>query len=321
MNFHPAWFIGLLATIFNLEARAILDIESYQIRSISDFKSLSAKIAIKHMPMSPAARETPFLSDEVFALKPSHIRQENVFERVPAPLRPSITSALPSDLAHKKDTASVTTPFLEKKNEPLIISMPQIDVSRNKRIEAVVATLDKHIKSVLGKTDVHQLVPYYRPLWAGLSCLDILGYTDRNSEEFKEKFNLAVKELEFVLQHVNSDVSVDFGDKKVVLKRAKTPYNRTNLELAFNKIKNFGRHASASDWDNEVYAHANEVLVYVWNRVKENPEELVPLLLEKLEDAAPTCIQGHTVRMLNTIHSYEERFYSPLYEGNVSLLP
>lgn len=54
--------------------------------------------------------------------------------------------------------------------------------------------------------------------------------------------------------------------------------------------------------------------------MKEDPEELLPELLANLEIAAPTCIQGHTIRMLSTIHSYESRFLL-YYNGDVDLLP
>jgi hypothetical protein len=304
-------FIVFLALLCKLEARAILDVESYQISSIPESQTVKAEFKLRYVPTLPIKQLDPKHQPREASTRPP-ISTETVV--VPksldaAPLKPIVTLKLP-----KASTDPV------KDDLPFVISIPQIDVLRNERIEAVVKSMDRHIKNVLGKQDVHQLAQYYNPLWAGLSQPDILGYKIRESAEFRERFNLAVKELEFVLRHVNSDTPVVFGDKKIILKRS-TPYSLTNLRLALNKMKYFGQHAGVSDWDDEVNAHANEVLVYVWNKVKENPEEFLPLLLEKLEDAGPTCIQGHTIRMLNTIHSYEKRFYSFPYEGNIALLP
>lgn len=62
-----------------------------------------------------------------------------------------------------------------------------------------------------------------------------------------------------------------------------------------------GKHKGGADFDGETSAHESEVFVYVWNKVKDDAERLQGFLIGLL-DAAPTCIQGYTVRMLCAVY-------------------
>jgi hypothetical protein len=72
-------------------------------------------------------------------------------------------------------------------------------------------------------------------------------------------------------------------------------------------MRELGKHNEGLDFDNETLAHVNEIFVYAWNKVKENPSVRLPALLLGLVDAAPTCIQGYSVRMLCAVHPPKQK--------------
>lgn len=189
----------------------------------------------------------------------------------------------------------------------ITIDMPLFDFERLAAIQAAVENTNQYLSRAAGKTNVHDLAAYYKELWKSLNTPEILGYSRRESQQFIDIFERTIKEIECVLSHVNTDKILRIGDANIKLK-AKRPYNIHNLRLALAKMRSFGRHAGGSDWDNEVNAHVNEVLVYVWHQVKLDPN-LIYTFLSNLIDAAPTCIQGHTVRLLYTIHQYDRNLF------------
>lgn len=189
----------------------------------------------------------------------------------------------------------------------ITIDVPVFDFERLLAIQAAVEDSDVYLERVRGKTNVHDLAAYYKELWKRLNTPEILRYPSRESQQFKDVFESTIQELEFVLSHVNTDKILKIGGSNIKLK-TKLPYNIQNLRLALSKMRKFGRHAGQSDWDNEVNAHVNAVLVYVWHQVKLDPN-LIYTFLSNLIDAAPTCIQGHTVRLLYTIHQCEQNLF------------
>jgi len=82
-------------------------------------------------------------------------------------------------------------------------------------------------------------------------------------------------------------------------------YDRSNhalLATALKKMGTLGKHDGQEDLDKETGASVNEILVYVWHHVKTEPSKYLTDFLIGLTDAASTCIQGHSVRMLCAIH-------------------
>lgn len=79
------------------------------------------------------------------------------------------------------------------------------------------------------------------------------------------------------------------------------------LLTALTNLSVFGKHKGSIDFDNETRAHVNEILVYTWSRVKTDPHQYLVDFLMALCDAAPTCIQGYSVRMLCSVHPPQQK--------------
>lgn len=87
--------------------------------------------------------------------------------------------------------------------------------------------------------------------------------------------------------------------------------NHTLLATALKKMGTLGKHDGQEDFDKETSASVNEILVYAWHHVKTEPKKYLIDFLIGLTDAAPTCIQGHSVRMLCAIHPPRLKVTSP----------
>jgi|GEM_PF-2266385 len=179
---------------------------------------------------------------------------------------------------------------------------------------AAAASLIDDLPEVRQDTDVHTLSKTYcRMLWERLNKLDILGYDSVDSDIFRAKFDTTVSEMGIVLERISKSEPIMI-DGRIILHKDPideellafgsyfdtTAYRK--LALALNSMKELGKHKGGSDLDNETIAHVNEIFVYAWEKVKEDPELRLTALLIGLADAAPTCIQGYSVRMLCAIH-------------------
>lgn len=80
-----------------------------------------------------------------------------------------------------------------------------------------------------------------------------------------------------------------------------------SLKTAVDNLGKIGKHKGGSDLDSETCAHVNEILVYTWQKAKSDPKQHLMSFLIGLLDAAPTCIQGYSVRMLCAIHPPKQK--------------
>ncbi len=242
-----------------------------------------------------------------------HTDQKKI-EDVSAPTedKKKATSNTPQTLP--QNAAKLTVPVLKKLENVEVIAAVS-SVERDAAIQKVVTKNDSYItKELAKKTDVHHTDSYYKPLWKGLNIPEIMGYGDKNSSEFRELFTQTVKEVQFVIQHLNTDKEVRVGAVDMVLKLPEG-YKKAKIEQAFIKMRELGKHSGSSDWDSEIQAHVNEVFVYVWQEVKLDPKSKLQEFFVQLGDAGPTCIQGHTIRMLQSVHDYSlrDKFFQVRY--------
>lgn len=161
--------------------------------------------------------------------------------------------------------------------------------------------------------DVHSLSrTYCKALWQNI--MRGSNYTAATAPEFKEKFKASVEELGKLILKIQAGQPVLVGgrisatDEPILdpelLSRSESFDAATHpqLMLALKSLSVLGKHKGNSDVDNETNGKVNEIFVYVWSKVKENPEVCLPAFLIGLVDAAPTCIQGYSVRMLCAVH-------------------
>jgi hypothetical protein len=194
-----------------------------------------------------------------------------------------------------------------------IVSIFCLDTTTTSAAAAAASLIDD-LPEIRQDTDVHTLSKTYcRMLWERLNKPDILGYGSVDSDIFRAKFDTTVSEMGIVLERISKREPIMIGDRIIL---CKDPIDEEllafasyfdaaayrKLTLALNSMKELGKHKGGSDLDNETIAHVNEIFVYSWEKVKEDPELRLTALLIGLEDAAPTCIQGYSVRMLCAIH-------------------
>lgn len=190
---------------------------------------------------------------------------------------------------------------------------------------ASAPTLSEELPAVAQDTDVHALSKTYcRALWARLNRPDILGYDRIASPIFRDKFAEAVSQVGIVLGRISKKEPIMIGDEIIlhtdpIADLELLPFasyfddsSLSKLILALNSMKELGKHKGGSDLDNETIAHVNEIFVYVWNKVKEDPSSRLPTFLMGLQDAAPTCIQGYSVRMLCAVHPPKHKTITPV---------
>jgi hypothetical protein len=175
---------------------------------------------------------------------------------------------------------------------------------------------------VAQNTDVHTISrTYCNALWRALDAPRLLSYESATSDEFRTLFDRSVSELTTVITRISKEEPVAIGDRLTGADinlaeldadtlSAGTYFDKSllaNLQLGLTSLKVLGKHKGASDFDAETSAHVNEVFVYTWNKVKENPEARLMAFLIGLADAAPTCIQGYTVRLLCAVHPPKQK--------------
>lgn len=170
---------------------------------------------------------------------------------------------------------------------------------------------ESELPEVAQNADVHSLSKTYcKALW---SRVQEGRYLSAAAAEFKDTFAGSVLELGRVIEKIKNAEPIMIGshinltDKPVVDPEILVfasyfdgeAYPR--LRMALTSLSVLGKHKGGPDLDSETNAHVNEVFVYAWGKVKENPERLQGFLIG-LVDAAPTCIQGYSVRMLCAVH-------------------
>jgi hypothetical protein len=169
-------------------------------------------------------------------------------------------------------------------------------------------------------TNVHTLATTYcRLLWQSVNTPTTLGYDKTDSDIFREKFAKAVSEFEILLKKIADNKPIMIGDTIILHSDPITDTallavaeyfdasTHSVLKTALTNMRELGKHNEGLDFDNETLAHVNEIFVYAWNKVKENPSVRLPALLLGLVDAAPTCIQGYSVRMLCAVHPPKQK--------------
>jgi hypothetical protein len=150
--------------------------------------------------------------------------------------------------------------------------------------------------------DVHTLSKTYcKALWMGVRTAGCPGYLSAASPDFKDVFGESVLELGSVIEKVKNALPIvseaSVADLGAYFDSAAYP----SLKMALTSMSVLGKHKGVSDFDPEANARVNEVFVYSWSRVKEDPTKLQAFFVG-LVDAASTCIQGYTVRMLCAVH-------------------
>lgn len=167
------------------------------------------------------------------------------------------------------------------------------------------------LPEVAQEADVHSLSKTYcKALWSRVRAG---GYLSAAAAEFKDTFAGSVLELGRVIEKIKNAEPIMIGsqlnlsDKSVVdpdVLAFASYFDRDaypTLKAAVTSMSVLGKHKGSADLDNETNAHVNEVFVYVWGKVKEDPGRL-PAFLIGLVDASSTCIQGYSVRMLCAVH-------------------
>lgn len=172
-------------------------------------------------------------------------------------------------------------------------------------------------------TNVHDIAKTVtRSLWEKLVKKqgDDLTFSAEKNSKFSIFFALVVADINQLINRIENskpilqfatikDVGPVFSmvltDSDLEAEKTSQDWDKSsvkNLRLAIKKMGELGKHENATDWDNEANVHANEVLVRVWHEVKKDNGLLQDFLVQ-LADAAPTCIQGHTVRLVEVISS------------------
>lgn len=179
-------------------------------------------------------------------------------------------------------------------------------LSGSSEIESVLSDLPE----VAQGSDVHTLSrTYCKSLWSKVHAGGCVG---KSAAEFSDIFARSVLELGIVIEKIKNaepiviGSEINLGDKVITdSARALRSYFDSeaypDLKMALMSMSVLGQHKGSVDFDGETNAHVNEVFVYVWHKVKEDTERLQGFLIGLL-DAAPTCIQGYTVRMLCAVH-------------------
>lgn len=164
------------------------------------------------------------------------------------------------------------------------------------------------LPEVAQDADVHSLSrTYCNALWQNIRRGS--DYTAATESSFNDNFKTSVEELGKLILKIQAGQPVLVAGKintieepiadPDVLSRCES---HPQLVIALKSLSILGKHKGQSDLDNETNGKVNEIFVYVWSKVKENPEARLPAFLIGLVDAAPTCIQGYSVRMLCAVH-------------------
>lgn len=168
-----------------------------------------------------------------------------------------------------------------------------------------------NLPEITQDSDVHSLSSTYcKALWGNIKTKgDASAFVDG----FSDKFSETVAELGVLIENIKNaqpilggtqiNLSGETISDSGLLEMSSYFYREayTTLKTALTSMSVLNKHKEASDFDGETKAHVSEILVYVWYKIKTDPERLQAFLIG-LVDAAPTCIQGYSVRMLCAVH-------------------
>lgn len=173
------------------------------------------------------------------------------------------------------------------------------------------------LPEVAQDTNVHTISrTYCKPLWQSVKSGAAGEYISKDSDEFVAEFESAVSGLSDIIARIEAgspilisgvvpDPTLMVDELDAETRRTAIYFDsgaKTNLKLALSSLSVLGKHKGGSEFDAETQAFMNEVFVYTWKKAMENPADSLELLLMGLYDAAPTCIQGYSVRMLCAVH-------------------
>lgn len=170
-----------------------------------------------------------------------------------------------------------------------------------------------HLPEVAQGSDVHTLsTTYCRVLWK--SVMQSAEYTPATIPGFKDTFNISIEELGKLILNIKSGQPILVEGKINTMSEPIVdpdllsdceffdPSASSQLMVALKSMSVLGKHKGGSDIDGETNGRVNEIFVYTWGKVKANPAVYLPAFLVGLVDAASTCIQGYSVRMLCAVH-------------------
>lgn len=167
------------------------------------------------------------------------------------------------------------------------------------------------LPEVAQDSDVHSLSSTYcKTLWVRIKTTDqtgafFEGFSDRFSETISDLVTLIenIKNSQPILigGHINLSREAIFDAGALAISDYFDSEAYATLKTALINMSVLNKHKGGSDFDSETNAHLGEILVYVWGRIKTDPVRL-PAFLIGLIDAANTCIQGYSVRMLCSVH-------------------
>jgi hypothetical protein len=165
------------------------------------------------------------------------------------------------------------------------------------------------LQEVAQGADVHSLSKTHcKALWMGVRAAGYPGYLSATAPEFKDAFAESVLELGMVIEKIKSTQPIIAGSRINFSETSAADPGAyfdilayPSLKMALMSMSVLGKHKGGSDLDSETNARVNEVFVYSWRQVKEDPTKLQAFLVG-LADSASTCIQGYTVRMLCAVH-------------------
>lgn len=176
-------------------------------------------------------------------------------------------------------------------------------------LEKSICSVD--LPEVAQDSNVHNLAKTYcRALWEGIKTD---SEADVFSSKLKEAFADAISELGAIIENIKNLQPILVGGQinlsralisdRALLEMSDFFDNKAYplLKMALISMSVKGKHKGSSDFDCETKAHVSEVFAYAWGVVKSEPHRL-PWFLLGLLDAAPTCIQGYSVRMLCAVH-------------------
>ncbi len=171
--------------------------------------------------------------------------------------------------------------------------------------------LFSNLPEVAQDSDVHSLSSAYcKALWGNIKTK---GNASTFVDGFSDKFSKTVAELGVLIENIKNALPILVGAQinlsgetisdSALLEMSSYFYREAyaTLKIALTSMSVLNKHKGGADFDSETKAHVSEILVYVWEKIKTDPERLQAFLIG-LIDAAPTCIQGYSVRMLCAVH-------------------
>lgn len=168
-----------------------------------------------------------------------------------------------------------------------------------------------NLPEVAQDSDVHSLSSTYcKALWGKIKEM---GKESAFAEGFADRFSETVAELGLLIENIKNaqpilvGAQLNLGGETIsdpALLNMSSYFDHeahSTLKTALISMSMLNKHKDGTDFDFETKAHISEILVYVWDKIKTDPERLQGFLIG-LVDAAATCIQGYSVRMLCAVH-------------------